>query len=223
MINGYAGNSELIDQTVDHISNNYLFKGAIPLVFFWYFWARESADRKERRKRLLALLVTAIAGIGLGRGLALLLPFKARPIADPEASLNTPMGQFDPPLSEWSSFPSDHAVMFFTIAVAFAWISRPASVLLLIHALVVVSLPRVFLGLHWPSDIVAGAFLGVILAIAFMPFAIALMDRLRVVLLPKQWQALIMPAVVLLTVEVATMFSASRGLLGALAKALALA
>ncbi len=41
MINGYAGNSELIDQIIDHVSNNYLFKGAIPLLFFWHFWASQ--------------------------------------------------------------------------------------------------------------------------------------------------------------------------------------
>ena len=152
-----------------------------------------------------------------------MLPFRPRPIVHPDAVLNTPRGKFEPALSDWSSFPSDHAVMFFSIAVAFAWISKPASVLLVIHAFAVVSLPRVYLGLHWPSDIVAGAFLGAVLAVAFMPVAIALTDRLSVGRLLKQWQALVMPAIVLMTVEVATMFSASRWLLSSVAKALALA
>lgn len=220
LVNGYAGDNILFDQTIDHISNNYLFKGAVPLLFFWYFWARENSETAARRRKLVALLITAIAAIGLGRGLALFLPFRFRPIADPDVALNIPTGEFNPPLSAWSSFPSDHAVMFFTIAVAFAWISRPASALLLLHALIVVSLPRIFLGLHWPSDIAAGAAAGAVLAAILMPVSIRLIDAVGVERVPPK--SLAMPILVLITLETATMFSASRGLLGALAKALAL-
>lgn len=61
------------------------------------------------------------------------------------------------------SFPSDHATAAFAIAVAVAVRQRLwGSVLLVLAA--VLSVGRVFLGLHYPSDVVAGALLGTLVA-----------------------------------------------------------
>jgi undecaprenyl-diphosphatase len=77
-----------------------------------------------------------------------------------------------PPLDRYS-FPSGHtlhAVSFTTLIVAsfpeLAWLCVPFAVL--------VAMSRVVLGLHYPSDVAAGALLGFSLAAAalcFMPFA----------------------------------------------------
>jgi undecaprenyl-diphosphatase len=64
-----------------------------------------------------------------------------------------------------SSFPSDHATAAFAIAVAiFAYHRRTGLVLL--FAAVVLSVARVALGVHYPSDILAGALLGTLSALA---------------------------------------------------------
>lgn len=70
--------------------------------------------------------------------------------------------RFDPPLDHYS-FPSGHtlhAVAFTLVGVAYypwlAWLTVPFSLL--------VALSRVVLGLHYPSDILAGAFLGSLVA-----------------------------------------------------------
>jgi undecaprenyl-diphosphatase len=57
------------------------------------------------------------------------------------------------------SFPSDHATAAFAIAVAVALRLRGPGVALL-GAAAVVAVGRVFLGLHYPSDVLAGALLG---------------------------------------------------------------
>src|SRR3546814_14254760 len=58
-------------------------------------------------------------------------------------------------LDGWSSFPSDHAVLFSGLAVA-VWIqSWRGGLLFAIWALVVVCLPRVYLGYRYPTDLAA--------------------------------------------------------------------
>jgi undecaprenyl-diphosphatase len=61
------------------------------------------------------------------------------------------------------SFPSDHATAAFAIAVAVAIRQRLWGSVLLVLA-VALSVGRVFLGLHYPSDVVAGALLGTAVA-----------------------------------------------------------
>ena len=220
-INGFAGNSELIDQTIDHIAFNNLFKGTIPVLVFWFLWASKREDIAARRIRLMAILPTAIIAIFVGRMLALQLPFRVRPVHNPEVPFSTPAGKFVPALSDWSSFPSDHAVMFFSIAVAFLWVSRPAAILLILHAIFVISFPRVYLGLHWPSDILAGAAVGVLLAWVLMPTLIRFFHWIRIERL-LHYEQFMLPLLVLITMEIANMFSTARFFLNAVAKALSL-
>lgn len=214
-INGLAGQSEAADRYVRHISLNYLYKGAIPVLFFWYFWFSNAPGHIERRVRLLGVLGTAFITIVVGRAMALLLPFSDRPVHDPDVQINTPLGDFRPIDADWSSFPSDHAALFFALATAFWFISRRASLLLFLHAAVIISLPRIYLGLHWPSDILGGAVVGIITAIVAMPLLVRGIGHLSGGRLANV-KPLAMPVLILITAEMATMFNATRDALGTL-------
>jgi len=63
------------------------------------------------------------------------------------------------------SFPSDHAVMSFAVAVFAALQTKKNSVLLLILAFFI-SLARVFAGVHYLSDVAVGACVGVFVGAA---------------------------------------------------------
>jgi undecaprenyl-diphosphatase len=65
-----------------------------------------------------------------------------------------------------TSFPSDHATAAFAIAVAIALRSRRAGWVALAMA-TLVSIGRVAVGTHYPSDVLAGAAIGTLSALVF--------------------------------------------------------
>lgn len=58
-----------------------------------------------------------------------------------------------------SSFPSGHATVFFALGTA-VWFLNKKWGLFLIIAAALISIARIFVGVHWPLDIVAGALIG---------------------------------------------------------------
>ncbi len=69
---------------------------------------------------------------------------------------------FTPPFSETSSsFPSSHATFFFTIAYVMFLIRRKTGYWFLALA-ILNGFARVFVGVHWPFDIVGGALIALI-------------------------------------------------------------
>src|SRR3989344_2289030 len=62
-----------------------------------------------------------------------------------------------------SSFPSGHAAVFFALAIAVFFINRKLGYWFFAGA-ILIGLARIFTGVHWPMDIIAGFFVGVISA-----------------------------------------------------------
>ena len=71
-----------------------------------------------------------------------------------------PYGMSTERLYGWSSFPSDHAILFMALAVAIFLASRRFGWLALTYTTLCIIGPRVYLGWHWPTDVLAGALLG---------------------------------------------------------------
>src|SRR5436305_1770769 len=93
--------------------------------------------------------------------------------------------------------PSDHAVLFALLAAGLWFQNRFIGCVAACCVMLLIWFPRVYLGIHWPSDILAGAFLGAALAwLARLPalqpgvqsFLIRdLTDRSRMLHLPPIW------------------------------------
>jgi len=58
------------------------------------------------------------------------------------------------------SFPSGHAAFFFAVSAIVYFYNKKAGVLFLTSAFLI-CLARVFVGVHWPSDVIIGAFVGI--------------------------------------------------------------
>lgn len=218
-LNAFAHRSVLFDRAVGYLSNADSLKGTPFMAAFWWIWFRPGPDRRRDRETVVATLAAACASIVLGRTLAAVLPFRVRPIFDPALGFVLPYGVDSAQmLRAWSAFPSDHAMLFAAMATGLYFVSRRLGIAAYGYWLLVVGLPRVYLGLHHPTDIIAGAVLGT--AVAW----VANTGRVRVLLTrgPLRWEerhpSSFYVAFFLFSNMVATMFAGPRGFLSAVVK-----
>ncbi|HEX5526358.1 MAG TPA: phosphatase PAP2 family protein [Solirubrobacterales bacterium] len=111
------------------------------------------------RRACLAAVLSAGLGLAVGKVISELVD-RARPfVADPHGVHLFSGHAADP------GFPSDHATAAFAIAVAILLRKRAWGIFALVAA-TVLSVGRVALGVHYPSDVLAGAALGSAAALA---------------------------------------------------------
>jgi undecaprenyl-diphosphatase len=164
--NQFAGRSRAFDLLVSGLSHFDLPKGMLLVaVLFWFWFSRDDRARERHRRIILATLGASFAAIALGRVLAHALPFRVRPFAEPALAFVLPYGFDSAVLRGWSAFPSDHAMMFSAMATGLCFISRPLGLIAHVYAAAVIYAPRVYLGLHHPTDVLAGVLLGVVVAV----------------------------------------------------------
>lgn len=160
-INQFAQRSWLFDTSLNFISENVLIKGGAITALFWWAWFREGEEKSRHREFIVSGLAMAFVSLFVARALALWLPFRERPLRVAALNFHLRIGMADANLIHWSSFPSDHAALFFSLATSIYFISRRLGFIAYCHAFFVVCLPRVYMGLHFPTDILAGALLGI--------------------------------------------------------------
>lgn len=167
-LNGFAGANPALDRFVYNIADSAMLKGGLFMAFFWWLWFRRDEAMTQRRQTILTALAGSILAIAVARVLQLMLPFRARPLHTEALHLTPPTVVNPDTLDGWSSFPSDHAVLFFALAVAVWRLHRPLGAFAFLWSAVAICLPRVFLGYHYATDILVGAVIGIaIMQVAF--------------------------------------------------------
>lgn len=160
-LNRFAQKSWLLDRSVSFVGNDVLIRGGVITALLWWAWFRGGESKTRDRELVLSGIMMSCAALFAARALALWLPFRERPCRVPEVAFRLPFGATSSNLIHWSSFPSDHAALFFSLATCLYLISRQIGILAYCHAFFIVCLPRVYMGMHYPTDILAGAFLGI--------------------------------------------------------------
>jgi undecaprenyl-diphosphatase len=166
-LNGMVGRYPTFDRAMAFVSMNALIQGALFISIFWYYWfsQADAQQLKRTREHLLCTVAGGMLAIVAARTLALTLPFRMRPRFEPSLHFVLPQGLDPGNFWDWSAFPSDHAVMFAALATGLFFISWRAGLLSSVYIGVFVLFPRLYLGLHYATDILAGAALGVICGI----------------------------------------------------------
>lgn len=161
LLNQFAQRSWTFDALVVFITNNNLLKGGIVTLLLWWAWFSSDENRERNRDLVLATLFACLMALFIARFLQVALPFRLRPLHVPELAFKLPYTMTPRVLEGWSSFPSDHAALFFSLAAGLYSISRFVGTVSLIHVLFVICIPRIYTGLHFPTDIIGGAALGI--------------------------------------------------------------
>ena len=213
VLNSWNGRSAIVDGITGAALND-ISKSVPFMMVFWCLWflPKTNLERTRIRTALTATLVLTVPIIGIARAMANYAPFSLRPIHTPGLDINLRAGQGTGVLDGWSSMPSDHASLFMGLAVAFFCIHRTAGLVCIFWAVAVVSIPRIVLGLHWPSDIIAGWVLGAVIAASLISPAIKMVERTHIVPYFERREAIGYPLLFLATFEVVQMFAASRGI-----------
>lgn len=146
-LNGLAGHHPVLDGVMIAVAQYSPQLFAVVLVALWASW--------KRQYQVPAILAggSALLALGFGQVLAHAMP-RLRPFLAGPATLLIHH-------SADSSFPSDHATLTFAIAaMIFAFHRRLGAVLALLALWVAVA--RVYVGAHYPGDVLGGAALGVV-------------------------------------------------------------
>ena len=128
---------------------------------YWYLWFRSSPNQERCRKAIIAIMIGTILSIIAARTIAFIVPFRIRPIYDPALPHHLYSIPLTYNLENWSAFPSDTAAYFFALAFGLSYLLRRLSALIVLYTVGVVCLSRMYLGLHYASDIVTGIAIGI--------------------------------------------------------------
>lgn len=181
-LNHIAHDSPILTKVIVAIYGNSLITGFFVALFWWiWFDERDIAHQRAAREKIIAGLLGSLGCVVIVRLMAALLPFRHRPLTDPLNGLTFPFtgGGWQ----HWSSFPSDNAALFFLLTVCLLSVSRTIGFIALLDTIFFICFPRVFVGVHYPTDIIGGAVLGIIAGY------VAIGERARVYLAkyPLQW------------------------------------
>ncbi len=156
LINGAAGRSAILDAAGRFAAKDLIFVlGATVLALGLIEWRRD-------RRRAVSIALAGLLATGLALGLTTLAGhawYEPRPFVSDGDTIQLVAHSAD------ASFPSDHVAVAAAAAIvgAFAW-RRAAAALTVTVALI--ALGRVFVGVHYPGDVLAGAAIGAAAGIA---------------------------------------------------------
>ncbi|MBI2054777.1 MAG: phosphatase PAP2 family protein [Candidatus Sungbacteria bacterium] len=151
-LNGLAGVDYYFDTLVIFIARWLPYLAALaPLVIFWETERRHSKAVKKVAAAYAAALIVRFGVVEIIR----LWIFSPRPFALLGETLRLI------PHEASSSFPSGHAAFFFSLAASFWFYHRKSAYVLALAALLI-GVARVMAGVHWPTDIIGGAVIGLV-------------------------------------------------------------
>ena len=146
-INGLAGKSVCIDSLGIFFAE---YLGYFLVAILFLFLLKNS--KKYRPMAVKGLISAFFARFGITELIRFLWD-RSRPFVENNVNLllNHPAT---------FSFPSGHAAFYFGLSTVVYFYNKKAGIFFLIASFLI-SISRVFVGVHWPSDVLAGAIVGI--------------------------------------------------------------
>lgn len=164
-INQYSQHSAIFDVTLAFINSHNFIKSSLLVATLWWAWYKPERQQRARISITITLLSCFIA-MFLAKVIEFTTPFRTRPLHEAALHFVIPFGVLPDTLDNFSSFPSDHAALFFALATGIFFVSKRVGIYAIIYSIIIILLPRIYFGLHYPTDIIAGALIGAITAIS---------------------------------------------------------
>lgn len=156
-VNQWAHRSVVLDTAIWSLDACFLFSGFVFTAFIWFCWFANK-DEGSRARLVVGTLVAFPAGC-VSRLMQHTVPSHPRPFYDQLLHFRGPYLLGDKPLNTWNSFPSDHVTVFAALLTIIC-IVRPKLAKFLIPYFIVVESARIYMGVHYTSDVLGGAALG---------------------------------------------------------------
>lgn len=172
LINQFTGRIRIIDVFMIFISQKLRYFFAFVLIILWF--------RDNHHKR-----ITSYAGISafislLVTSLIKLFFFKPRPFLKKSLNLLAPV-----PSKRNSTFPSKHTTLAFAVSFSILFYKRTLGTVMSILSLFA-GLSRIWMGQHYPSDIIGSVFIGSFVAICVKTTTFIWEPLIKKVISPKR-------------------------------------
>lgn len=161
-INSFMGKSLLFDKLMLKMDSLSLIKTGLFAAFLFYVWFREEGDWCGDRPFVIRTLIGVVVAIAVSRAMQELLPHRVRPMFEPTLKLRLPSDLRTYLSYKDNSFPSDTTTLATALATAVYMQNRLLGLLAAAIVILASILTKLYLGYHYPSDIVGGILIGIV-------------------------------------------------------------
>lgn len=147
-INDIAGRYPFLDKAMIFITDSVPYVVIVFMLFLWFTANKEK--RAEKQYTAIYIVFTCLLGLGLN-ALIHFVYYHPRPF------ITYNVHQLVPHAND-SSFVSDHAVLVFSVACTLLLRKDSWKYPVLVWA-ILVGISRIFVGVHYPADVIGGALL----------------------------------------------------------------
>lgn len=156
------------------------------------------------------LVVGSLLAMTASRVMQNFSAYRPRPLHNPDLVYELPYGIEATTLEGWSSFPSDTSALGFAIAAGIFVTSKRLGLAAFLWTAVVVAFPRAYAGLHYPSDLMGGALIGLLCTAGVAPLILHIIPEKIKHVIYEKWMPLLWTLGFLYMFQMATMFDNVR-------------